>query len=140
MQYKPFTPAQQEFILAKRKKGMSLAAIAARLNRSKKAVSHFYHEVTGIESPRRWTDEEDQTVLRLFNEGLSYADISRQMQNRSPQSIAIRAGKLGLSDYTRTREYEGANDQVEFRKMATLGSQALLRAYLRYYENRRKAA
>jgi hypothetical protein len=80
-----------------------LGALALLLERSPDAVRVRAQQL-GLHQPRlrpRWEQWEDATVRDGYTSALTCAEIARQLQHRTPGSVAARARKLGLCAYAR---------------------------------------
>ena len=100
---RPYLPCEDEAIRRCALTNGDLGSLALLLNRSPGAV-RVRAQQFGLLQPRRrsrWEPWEDVTVRDGYTSALTCAEIARQLQHRTPGSVAARARKLGLSTYAR---------------------------------------
>lgn len=100
---RPYLPHEDRAITQWVQEHRDLAALASFLGRSRDAV-RIHARQLGVHRPtprRRWEAWEDATVRDGYTSALSCVEIAGQLPQRTPGSVAARAGKLGLSTYAR---------------------------------------
>ncbi len=100
---RPYLPHEDEEISRCVLTNGDLGSLALLLKRSPDAL-RIHAQQLGLHHPRqrpRWEQWEDATVRDGYTSALTCAEIARQLQRRTPDSVAARARKLGLSTYAR---------------------------------------
>lgn len=100
---RPYLPDEDEAIRRCLQAGGDLTALARRLGRSPDGLRlHAQH--LGLHRPRprrRFAEWEDAMIRDGYTSALPYAEIARQLPDRSATSVAARARRLGLITYAR---------------------------------------
>ena len=123
-QFSKWTLAEDDLLVRLRQEGRQLKEVAVHLHRTYNQVSHRTQKVLrqrGLGgllmeiSPKRWREEEDATLLKLRQEGMSFRVISERLA-RTPGSVQFRHTRL-------TQTANGASEtwtEAETEKLATL--------------------
>lgn len=142
-----WTDEEDQILIAGRKAGKTCAEVSKDLpGRSAEAAQirflKLYHSTRGdeleIQDKTLWTPAEDELLFAGLAAGLKYAAICEQLPGRSPWAARSRVKHLRNADEDERPEY--APPAKPGISPEEAGSAALLKAMLRFYENRKLAA